>query len=88
VPRHNLGFADRCSRRTQTSDAPQSQLGSDESSLKNNGKKHWIWCMTAPLFTVFHIAATRSRSVLEELITEDYDGIVNFDYFSANCSFA
>ena len=66
----------------------QSQLGSDESSLKNNGKKHWIWCITAPLFTLFHIAATRSRSVLEELIGEDFEGFVNFDYFSANCSFA
>ncbi len=66
----------------------QPQLGSDESSLKNNGKKNWIWCITAPLFTLFHIAATRSRSVLEELIGEDYDGFVNFDYFSANCSFA
>ncbi len=66
----------------------QPQLGSDESSLKNNGKKHWIWCITAPLFTLFHIAATRSRSVLEELIGEDYDGFINFDYFSANCSFA
>ena len=66
----------------------QPQLGSDESSLKNKGKKHWIWCITAPLFTLFHIAATRSRSVLEELIGEDYDGSVNFDYFSANCSFA
>ncbi len=66
----------------------QPQLGSDESSLKNNGKNHWIWCITAPLFTLFHIAATRSRSVLEELIGEDYDGIIHFDYFSANCSFA
>ena len=53
----------------------QSHLGSDESSLKNNGKKHWIWCLTAPLFTLFHIAATRSRSVLEELIEEDFKGI-------------
>ena len=66
----------------------QSQLGSDESSLKNNGKKNWIWCITAPLFTLFHIAATRSRSVLEELIGDDFKGFVNFDYFSANCSFA
>jgi len=66
----------------------QPQLGSDESSLKNNGKNHWIWCITAPLFTLFHIATTRSRSVLEELITEDYDGFIHFDYFSANCSFA
>ena len=66
----------------------QPQLGSDESSLKNNGKKHWIWCITAPLLTLFHIASSRSRSVLEELIGTDYQGHVNFDYFSANCSFA
>ncbi len=66
----------------------QSQLGSGESSLKNNGKKHWIWCITAPLFTLFHIATSRSRSVLEELIGTDYEGFIHFDYFSANCSFA
>lgn len=66
----------------------QPQLGSDESSLKNNGKKNWIWCITAPLFTLFHIATSRSRSVLEELIGTDYEGFVHFDYFSANCSFA
>lgn len=66
----------------------QSRLGSDESSFKNNGKKHWIWCITAPLLTLFHIADSRSRSVLEELIGTDYPGHVNFDYFSANCSFA
>ena len=66
----------------------QSRLGSDESSLKNNGRKNWIWCITAPLFTVFHVAASRSRSVLEELIGTDYDGFLHCDYFSANCSFA
>jgi len=66
----------------------QPQLGSDESSLKNNGRKNWIWCLTAPLFTVFHIATNRSRSVLEELIGTDFDGFLHCDYFSANCSFA
>jgi hypothetical protein len=66
----------------------QETLGSDESSLKNNGKKHWIWCITASLFTVFHIANSRGRKVLEELIGADYEGHVHFDYFSANCSFA
>jgi hypothetical protein len=25
----------------------QNQLGSDETSIKENGKKHWIWCITA-----------------------------------------
>jgi hypothetical protein len=66
----------------------QPQLGSDETSIKDNGKKHWIWCITAATFSVFHIAATRSRSVLEKLVGEEFQGYLNFDYFSANCSFA
>lgn len=66
----------------------QEQLGSDETSLKDNGKKHWIWCITAATFSVFHIAATRSREVLEQLIGSEFAGYVNFDYFSANRSFA
>ena len=66
----------------------QATLGSDESSLKNNGKKHWIWCVTASMFTVFHIAGSRGRAVLEELIGTNFAGIVHFDYFSSNCSFS
>jgi transposase len=66
----------------------QDTLGSDETSLKNNGKKHWVWCITAPVFTLFHIAASRGRKVLEELIGTDYDGHLHLDYFSSNCSFA
>lgn len=38
--------------------------------------------------TVFHIATSRSRKVLEELIGDEFKGYLNFDYFSANCSFA
>jgi transposase len=66
----------------------QECLGSDETSIKNNGKKHWIWCIAAATFSVFHIARTRSRAVLEELVGEEFQGYLNFDYFSANCSFA
>lgn len=66
----------------------QQQLGSDETSIKDNGKKHWIWCITAATFTVFHIATTRSREVLEKLVGKEFAGFLNFDYFSANCSFA
>lgn len=64
------------------------QLGSDETSIKDNGQKHWIWCITAATFSLFHIAATRSREVLEKLVGSDFAGYLNFDYFSANCSFA
>ena len=66
----------------------QEQLGSDETSIKDNGKKHWIWCITAAAFSVFHIAKTRSREVLEKLVGSEFAGYLNFDYFSANCSFA
>ncbi len=66
----------------------QSQLGSDETSFKNNGKKHWVWCISSAILTVFHIATSRSRAVLEELVGEQFKGYLNFDYFSANCSFA
>ena len=66
----------------------QDQLGSDETSIKDNGKKHWIWCITAAMFSVFHIASTRSRAVLEKLVGDEFAGYLNFDYFSANCSFA
>ena len=66
----------------------QEQLGSDETSIKDNGKKHWIWCITAATFSVFHIAKTRSREVLEKLVGPEFAGYLNFDYFSANCSFA
>ena len=66
----------------------QDQLGSDETSIKDNGKKHWIWCITAAPFTVFHIATSRSRAILEKLVGSEFSGYLHFDYFSANCSFA
>ncbi len=66
----------------------QDQLGSDETSIKDNGKMHWIWCITAATFSVFHIAVSRSREVLEKLVGPEFAGYLNFDYFSANCSFA
>jgi len=66
----------------------QQQLGSDETSLKDNGKKHWIWCITAATFSLFYIATSRAREVLEALIGTEFAGYLNFDYFSANGSFA
>jgi len=59
----------------------QTQLGSDETSFKNNGKKNWVWCISSVIFIGFHIAKSRSRSVLEELIGDTFKGYLNFDYF-------
>ncbi len=66
----------------------QPQLGSDETSFKNNGKKSWVWCISSAALTVFHIATSRSRAVLEKLVGDEFKGYLNLDYFSANCSFA
>jgi transposase len=66
----------------------QPQLGSDETSFKDNGKKNWVWCIGSAIMTVFHIATSRSRKVLEELVGDEFKGYLNFDYYSANCSFA
>ena len=56
--------------------------------IKDNGKKQWIWCITAATFSVFHVATTRSREVLEKLVGTEFAGDLNLDYCSANCSFA
>ncbi len=66
----------------------QEQLGSDETSHKDNGVKYWIWCISSSAFSVFYIAKSRSRAVLEKLVGPEFSGYLNFDYFSANCSFA
>ncbi len=55
----------------------QDQLGNDETSFKNNGKRNWVWCISSALLTVFHIATRRSRKVLEELVGEDLEGYLN-----------
>lgn len=79
---------DDCYQELKDAIPRQPQLGSDETRFKNNGNKNWIWCIAATTFTVFHIAATRSRQVLEELVGAEFSGYLSFDYFSANCSFA
>jgi transposase len=79
---------DDCYQELKDAIPQQEQLGSDETSFKNNGRKHWIWCIASAIFTVFHIAPTRSRNVLEKLVGVEFAGYLNFDYFSANCSFA
>jgi len=82
------GALDSAYQEVQEAIPQQDQLGSDETSIKNNGIKHWIWCITATPFSFFQIAKSRSRAVLEELVGAEFAGYLNFDYFSANCSFA
>lgn len=61
----------------------QPHLHSDETSWKEAGARRWLWVLVAPLCVVFHVAANRSRAVLQRLIGTAYAGILSSDRLSA-----
>ena len=56
------------------------QLGSDETSIQDNGKKRCVGRITTASFTVLHIATLRSREVLEKLVGKEFEGYLNTGY--------
>lgn len=54
-------------------------LGIDESPTKEGPIKSWLWVFIAAQYTVFALRTTRAATVLHDLLTEAYDGVVNCD---------
>jgi len=54
-------------------------LGIDESPTKEARLKSWLWVFVAGSYTVFALRTTRAATVLEELLTETFAGVVNCD---------
>jgi transposase len=54
-------------------------LGIDESPTKEARKKSWLWTFVAGKFTAFAHRTTRAATVLRELLTDAFRGIVNCD---------
>ncbi len=54
-------------------------LGIDESPTKEGPIKSWLWTFVAATYTVFALRTTRAATVLQELLTETFDGVVNCD---------
>lgn len=54
-------------------------LGIDESPTKQAKLKSWLWTFVAGTYTVFALRTTRAATVLEELLTDEFDGVVNCD---------
>ena len=54
-------------------------LGIDESPTKEARLKSWLWTFVASTSTVFALRTTRAATVLQELLTEAFDGVVNCD---------
>lgn len=57
----------------------QEQLSIDESPTKEQDSKAWTWAMVASAFTVFAVRTTKAATVLQELLTGAFRGIVNCD---------
>lgn len=61
----------------------QAMVNLDETSWQQWTKNFWLWVCTTPAVTVFRLFSTRSASGAEELLGEDYAGIVGSDRYSA-----
>lgn len=57
----------------------QKRLSIDESPTKQQKSKAWLWTFVAQSFTVFAFRTTRAATVLDELLTGKFRGIVNCD---------
>jgi transposase len=57
----------------------QPRLGIDESPTKEASAKAWLWTFVGDLFTVFALRSTRAATVLTELLTDDFAGVVTCD---------
>jgi len=55
------------------------QLGIDETPTKEGPSKAWLWGFVATTFTVFAIRTSRAATILGDLLTEQFSGVVNCD---------
>jgi transposase len=54
-------------------------LGIDESPTKQGPLKSWLWTFVADTYTVFALRTTRAATVLQDLLTDAFEGVVNCD---------
>jgi hypothetical protein len=59
----------------------QDKFNIDETGWKKAGKGRWLWTFVAPNFTFFHIAQSRGKKVLEEILGQFFPGIITSDRF-------
>lgn len=54
-------------------------LAIDESPTKERKAKAWLWTFVAATYTVFTLRTTRAATVLQELLTDDFAGVIQCD---------
>jgi transposase len=55
----------------------------DETGWREDKKRAWLWTVVAPLVTIFHIARSRGRDVVEQLLGPTFLHVVTCDRWSA-----
>ncbi len=62
---------------------PQAAVANaDETPWKAGKTRPWLWVVVTSLVTVFHIATTRSRTVIQELLGTAYQGTLGTDRYA------
>lgn len=62
---------------------PARDVNMDETGWKQAGKRCWLWAAVTTTFTVFHLAFSRGRCVVDELLGPSYAGVLTSDRWSA-----
>lgn len=55
----------------------------DETGWRIDGRNVWLWVMTDPTFTLYHVNDSRGSKAPRELLGESYDGTITCDFYSA-----
>lgn len=55
----------------------------DETGARVDGKNQWLWVLTSPRFTLFHLDKSRGGKVPRKLLGEAFEGYLISDFFSA-----
>jgi transposase len=58
---------------------PQDHLSIDETPTKEANGKAWLWTFVAPRFTVFALRRTREATALDDLLGDEFRGVVTCD---------
>ena len=61
----------------------QPLINVDETGHKENGRLWFTWCFRARMFALFKIDPSRGSEVLVEVLSEEFNGVMGCDYFSA-----
>jgi transposase len=60
-----------------------SHVYADETSWRTDGKNGWLWAVTTPSRTLYHVDKSRSGKVIEGLLGKAFGGTLVSDFYSA-----